>query len=210
MNRAYDFRERCISAQTYFSSAEYKNHIGKARKTAKFSKSKIDLESTLVKMELLASATQDENEVKIGENSNFEGVFKPETYTESEFVSLNEDVIDHLNYDDGQVELLDQSMENTSQNNKSLENIEEELDNLSGDNETVEETKPILPEKVVKSKLDVKNSKKAQPKKKPKGERKNKAKRTYICDQCGNHFKCLTHFQSHLKRHTGVKPVQCE
>ncbi|XP_017469097.1 PREDICTED: transcription factor Ouib-like [Rhagoletis zephyria] len=239
LSRAYDFRERCISAQTYFSSAEYKNHVGQARKKTKFSKSKTDLESTLVKVELLPSVTEDENEVKIGKSSNFEGVFKPEAYTE--YLALDEDEIDHLSYDDEPIELLDQSIDNTTQKNKYLENIGAELEHLINDNETVEDTKPILLEKVVKSEIGVKDSKKDLPKKKskgegknkakgegknkpkgegknkpkgeeknkPKGERKNKAK-TYICDQCGNHFKCPTHFRSHLRRHTGVKPVQCD
>lgn len=197
LNRAYEFRERCINAQTYFSSADYKTHIDRAKKEIKFI-SKIDLEAALVKEEVMLYATEYETAEL---DRRLENVPNTVADADCEFLALKEDEIVHASYDERELESLDQTIEDTmhklSQRNKTIKNIEVAL-------------KKTRKKKVKKHEPDENDQKKAYlSKKKTKGEGKSK-ERIYVCDQCGNQFKYRSHFYSHIKRHTGVKSVQCE
>ncbi|XP_036326687.1 transcription factor Ouib-like isoform X1 [Rhagoletis pomonella] len=210
LSRAYEFREHCISAQKYFSSAKYKTHVGQSKKESK-SNSKIDFESALVKEEVMLCAPED---VKTELEKSLEDIPNTVAHADCEFLALNEDEIAHASYDEQELEPLDQKIEDTTykpaQRHTTVESIEEELETTIGDSEKPVKSTSTRLRKVRKCESDKNDKKKAYlPEKKPKGKGKSK-ERIYVCDQCGNQFKYRSHFYSHIKRHTGVKSVQCE
>lgn len=208
MERAFEFRNRCISTQMYFSSSEYKCHFDQSRRQKQLDNS-TEKESTIVKVKFLPHSKKNE-ETNLEFNAHSDINFKNDLQiaVESECDFEGEDV--HSIYDDDQVELENQSMEYATQKllpwNKTRAKLEVNLENDSDEGIRVDKTIP-LPVKPNNDEEGLQDD--DNPKAKAKGEKKSKA-RTYICDQCGNNFKYRSHFYSHIKRHTGIKPLQCE
>ncbi|XP_053962433.1 zinc finger protein 271-like [Anastrepha ludens] len=217
LNRAYEFRERCINAHAYFSSAEYKTHIGQTHdRKDRCSKNKTtEADPTLVKVELMPYAQDaicERGDLEMGPEKKPKDELETAD-AEREFIALNEDVIMHDIYDDAEVNLVDQSMEYTAHKLLQCDKMKGKIEIESKDPIDEKNRAAIVkPKKVGKAFIyepGGDDTTAIHLKIESKGERKNKAK-TYICDQCGNHFKYRSHFYSHITRHTGVKPLQCE
>ncbi|XP_011179284.2 transcription factor Ouib-like [Zeugodacus cucurbitae] len=212
LERAYEFRNKCISAQTYFSSTEYKCNFVQSHRQKQHENSP-EKESTLVKVELLSFEKKNEAtylECNAHSDINFKNPLHISIESECDFEALNEGKMTHSIYDVGQVELQTQSFEYTTHKipswNKKRAKLETNLEKDTYESVGVERTisQPVKANDNEEDTQGVDN-----PKSKDKEERNSKT-RIYICDQCGNNFKYRSHFYSHIKRHTGVKPLQCE
>ncbi|XP_014103476.3 transcription factor Ouib isoform X2 [Bactrocera oleae] len=221
LERAYEFRNRCISAQAYFSSSEYKRHFDQSHSQkqidypidkdstsgkVKFSKqiaNSIEKESTSVKVEFLPYTKEIETaDLDFNTHSDITNL-QVAVEIECDFEQLNEGEMVH---DDAQVELESRSLKNTTHKllprNKTRAILEVNVEKDSDHEETI--SQPVKPDHSGEDPQVDDNQKT-----KAKVEKQNKP-RTYICDQCGNNFKYRSHFYSHIKRHAGVKPLQCE
>uniref|UniRef100_A0A0K8UNM5 Zinc finger protein 606 n=1 Tax=Bactrocera latifrons TaxID=174628 RepID=A0A0K8UNM5_BACLA len=232
LERAYEFRNRCISAQTYFSSSEYMCHFDPRHRQKKISGDNSIKESTSVKVEFLSYTKENENRHMQIANS----MEKESTSVKVEFLSYNKEIetcdldfnthsdttdlhltgesecnFDALNegdmvQNDDQVELENQSLKNSDHellpSNKTKAVLEENQKKDRDQEEIISQT--------VKSDNNGEDPQSDDNQRTKTKEEKQYKPRTYICDQCGNNFKYRSHFYSHIKRHAGVKPLQCE
>uniref|UniRef100_W8CCL2 Zinc finger protein with KRAB and SCAN domains 3 n=1 Tax=Ceratitis capitata TaxID=7213 RepID=W8CCL2_CERCA len=205
LERAYEFRDCCITAQKYFSSSEYKR-----TSSDKSSKKEQDFEMILSEQEFDLKAELEPYFLQEPETTELklDILPLPNVKTDLENEPVAEVALEAAPYENDVGEMRGRPKKSPShkilQRNKRGVKYKNTLEN--------EETTLRPVDNVLKS-TDVENNttqnENMNQNRKITKERKNKA-RTYICDQCGNHFKYRSHFYSHIKRHSGVKPIQCE